>query len=67
MADAAERMETAPRFEDVLVSVDAFVSIGYRKRAEDSGWFCSTTGRKFYGSLDGWQPLPRPARTKRDD
>lgn len=55
-------METAPRFEDVLVSVNAFVSIGYRKRAEDSGWFCSTTGRKLNGPPpDGWQPLPRPA------
>ena len=52
-------MDTAPNFEDVLVSVSDMVSIGYRKG--DIGWFCSTTGQKYHGSPDGWQPLPSPA------
>ena len=52
-------METAPKFQDVLVSVSDMVSIGYRKN--DIGWFCSVSGVKYYGPPDGWQPLPSPA------
>ena len=52
-------IETAPDFEDVLVSVSGMVAIGHRRR--DIGWFCSTTGSKYHGSTDGWQPLPAAA------
>ena len=57
-------METAPEFEDVLVSVSDTVSIGYSKG--NIGWFCSTSGKRYHGSPDGWQPLPSPAAKLED-